>query len=372
MIRKIQLKNFKCFNNCIFELSPFTILSGVNASGKSTIIQALLFAFYTAKENLKNGDTLDINKPYGFDLGKASNLRSHNPVEEINRIEISLASKEDDMEESKIFYNLDTSVQPSVLRVNYENIDLLMAHDLDYLRAERIGPRRFTSFSSEPFFQGYNGEYTSYVIEQADLHEYKINEKLVAQSSSKNKFSAQVETWLSVIIDNTRMQFNNSSEFGLMQNYMQNSVSKEPVLPTATGFGFSYALPIVVGGLLASGKKDSLFIVENPEAHLHPSAQSNMGKFLALLASIGVQVVVETHSEHIIDGARIQLANDKEVDKLKIAFFHSKDGEIDITDIKLRSNGELTEWPEKFFDQRQIDLRALLEIKRNGSTKYSL
>lgn len=59
------------------------------------------------------------------------------------------------------------------------------------------------------------------------------------------------------------------------------------------GFGLSYALPIVVGGLVAA--KDGLLIVENPEAHLHPQGQSNMGQFLAWLAGKGVQVIVETH-----------------------------------------------------------------------------
>ncbi len=71
-------------------------------------------------------------------------------------------------------------------------------------------------------------------------------------------------------------------------------------LPTATGFGITYVLPIIVQALVASTLENSVLIVENPEAHLHPLSQSSLGKFLALVAWSGVQVLVETHSEHII------------------------------------------------------------------------
>ena len=69
--------------------------------------------------------------------------------------------------------------------------------------------------------------------------------------------------------------------------------------PTATGFGISYVIPIVVQALVASTMNNSVLIIENPEAHLHPYSQSQLGKFLTLVALNGVQIIVETHSEHI-------------------------------------------------------------------------
>ena len=62
--------------------------------------------------------------------------------------------------------------------------------------------------------------------------------------------------------------------------------------PPNTGFGFTYALPIVLDGLMAPA--GSMMIVENPEAHLHPRAQSNMGYFLGRMAAAGVRIIVET------------------------------------------------------------------------------
>lgn len=73
--------------------------------------------------------------------------------------------------------------------------------------------------------------------------------------------------------------------------------------PANVGFGYTYILPIIVSGLIA--QKGQILIVENPEAHLHPKAQSEIAKFLALVASCGVQIYIESHSEHILNGLRI-------------------------------------------------------------------
>lgn len=67
-------------------------------------------------------------------------------------------------------------------------------------------------------------------------------------------------------------------------------------------------------------QKNALIIIENPEAHLHPYSQSMLGKFLALIAENGVQIVIETHSEHIIDGCRIEMANTGHNEEMGIIF----------------------------------------------------
>jgi len=77
--------------------------------------------------------------------------------------------------------------------------------------------------------------------------------------------------------------------------------------PTNVGFGITYAFPIVVAVL--SAKTGDTLLVENPEAHLHPGGQFKIGRMLALTAAGGVQVFVETHSEHVLNGARIAVKN---------------------------------------------------------------
>jgi len=79
--------------------------------------------------------------------------------------------------------------------------------------------------------------------------------------------------------------------------------SKNRFKPVNVGFGYSYLLPIVVSGLIA--EPGDILIVENPEAHLVPSAQSRIANFLARVSRTGVQVFIESHSEHILNGLRI-------------------------------------------------------------------
>ena len=140
------------------------------------------------------------------------------------------------------------------------------------------------------------------------------------------------------------------------------------MLPTMTGFGISYILSIVTAGLWCSSLNNVSLLIENPEAHLHPAAQSRMGRFLEYLADAGIQVIVETHSEHIIDGARVQAAWMKQTDDIRIYFFSKEKENIHVETIDVDENGELSEWPKGFFDQKSQDLRDLFQIRRENAS----
>ena len=131
------------------------------------------------------------------------------------------------------------------------------------------------------------------------------------------------------------------------------------------GFGFSYALPIVVAGLLVP--VGGLLVVENPEAHLHPAGQSRLGRFLGRVAGSGAQVVVETHSDHVVNGIRLAVVDDEAVAPTDVVlhFFGEGDGG-EPTTIELTGNGGLTEWPAGFFDQIEQDLGRLARARRRG------
>lgn len=88
---------------------------------------------------------------------------------------------------------------------------------------------------------------------------------------------------------------------------------------------------------------------------------------MALAAINGVQIVLETHSEHIVDGCRIQIAKEKQCENMKILFFEKEIIKVFCKDINIQDNGELDEWPEGFFDQKRADLRELLEMRRCGN-----
>ena len=72
---------------------------------------------------------------------------------------------------------------------------------------------------------------------------------------------------------------------------------------TNVGFGLSYVFPVIVAALAA--RAGDLLIIENPEAHIHPKGQMRLGQLLSLAAASGVQVVIETHSDHVLNGIRL-------------------------------------------------------------------
>ena len=130
--------------------------------------------------------------------------------------------------------------------------------------------------------------------------------------------------------------------------------------PTNVGFGYSYALPILIAGLTA--RKGTILIVENPESHLHPSAQSMITKFLGLVANCGIQIFIETHSEHVLNALRVMVVqNDMNAQDINVMYFDSQ-LENYFETIKIEENGKLDHWPANFFDQAEKDLNVLLGI----------
>ena len=110
----------------------------------------------------------------------------------------------------------------------------------------------------------------------------------------------------------------------------------------------------------------TLLIVENPEAHLHPKGQSMMGHLLALAASCGVQVLIETHSDHVLNGIRLAVHGGKiKPEEICFHFFQriEKDSQAlaQVVSPKIDRNGRIDRWPDGFFDEWDKSLDALLE-----------
>jgi len=132
--------------------------------------------------------------------------------------------------------------------------------------------------------------------------------------------------------------------------------------PSNVGFGLTYCLPIIVACLAAP--KGALLLLENPEAHLHPRGQSALGQLLARCAADGVQIIVETHSDHVLNGIRIA-AKRSEIPNEDVAvhFFsrNVENGESSITSPVLHANGRFSDWPDGFFDEWSKALDELLD-----------
>ncbi|WP_276345609.1 DUF3696 domain-containing protein [Daejeonella sp. JGW-45] len=396
---KLTLKNFKCFYDIEIELNDLTVFAGSNGNGKSTAIQSLLllrrtvehcsewkstkFA-YTSINNLN----VELNDVYCLGLGSSLNVLPSEFTE--TDIELGLSEKEQSLVVKYSTNNLNELwITPKELLENsfqYPN-NPLMFQQFYYLNAERIGPRinqaiRFYDYPNV----GYQGEFTAQMIADVDSLEIESKFKLDVDRVlddpdylKGNKFQHHINAWLSYIIDGVTMIPVKDSETHTARLTVENSYSKgNAIFPTNTGFGISYSIPIIVSCLLA--EKGRILIVENPEAHLHPSAQSKMGYFLGVMANAGVKILVESHSDHIINGIQIAVAKKAIINnKVTINYFYREkktDQELKedkilgvkqqpkIKAIQINDKGELTEWPKGFFDQTQIDYVELLNLKK--------
>jgi CRISPR-associated Cas5-like protein len=129
--------------------------------------------------------------------------------------------------------------------------------------------------------------------------------------------------------------------------------------PANVGYGQTYAFPILVA-LLAAEPGD-IVVIDSPEAHLHPQAQSRIGRMLAIFAAAGIQLIVETHSDHVLNGIRLAV-RDKVLPPtdLSLLFFAGSSLEgHGVTNPRIDIEGRINEWPDGFFDQGDKDIAQL-------------
>ncbi len=130
------------------------------------------------------------------------------------------------------------------------------------------------------------------------------------------------------------------------------------------GFGCSQVLPVLTAGLsLFSDDTPSntrVFVVQEPEIHLHPDAQAAMGSFFANLVRRGGQCFIETHSDNLVlRVARHVALGDLDPDDVAI-FYVSDSGDDRVTEIDITSKGAFEPpFPDGFFPQRQFESLSL-------------
>lgn len=368
MISALGIRHFKCFSEADFALRPLTVLTGLNGAGKSTFIQTLLLARQAAQS--PNGRTLQLNGPNGLALGEAEELL--HPAAQRPEIQIRLWTTD---RKAPATYRLgvpdERALHLTVDESPCEPVSVLSRRGsgFTYLCAERLGPRDLLSVSAEPPDElgvGVRGEHTAQVLalrqERLTSKEHlTVREPLRHLEADVPLLRTQAEVWASHII--RPIQIAAQWAPGLAAStirFQETGPYGEVIRPANTGFGVSYALPIIVAGLMT--KPGDMLIVENPEAHLHPAGQSRLGRFLARVAGSDVQVVVETHSDHVLNGVRLGVAEEHTIDAGD-TIFHYFD-RAGVVPIDLSARGELSRWPSGFFDQIEGDLGRLSRARR--------
>lgn len=380
MIKELRIKNFKCFSDEAIPFHNLTILAGSNGMGKSTVIQSILLIRQTIEEFSKFNAINDIsqlrvllNGPFLLNLGNAIEIINSS----INADVISFQLLDDSLTQKETFeYEVDEN---NTLGLNFlfrnpmtlSSESPIYFEEFHYLAAERLGPRNIQNIVDQEYITtGYQGEYAGQAIAKAETINWKLekDDSRAFKEGSEIYYSLrkQIESWMSFIVPHIQINVESYPKINSVRISLRNDSAKTDFLnPSNIGFGITYALPIIVSGLIA--KKGSMLIVENPEAHLHPRSQSKIGQFLAIVASSGIQVVIETHSEHIINGARLAILKGIiDHSKLIVNFFSQKDESSTpaVNSITCNEMGDLSSWPHGFFDQEEQDLSEIFRSKK--------
>lgn len=132
-----------------------------------------------------------------------------------------------------------------------------------------------------------------------------------------------------------------------------------------SGFGYSQILPILVRGLMAP--KGSTIIIEQPELHLNPALQVRLADFFISMIRSGKQVIIETHSEHLVNAVRVRTAHDitrNLSSNTKVYFIDIVRNKPTIHSLDIKEDGTIPKWPYGFFGEAANLTAELLRAQK--------
>jgi predicted ATPase len=307
MIKQVTIKNFKALRYAHVDLANLTVFTGINGVGKSSFIQALLILRQSQLDR-RLPKQLRLNHDKYVSLGKSQdvfNIHSEESIEiEMETTTAGLISVKTNDRTGKSWLNLDAFAPNDWLKVEKEPL-FVDKKEFQYLKAERIGPKSTYGTNEYEVIElqnlGNMGEYTAHFIA---LHKDKpvVLPSLIDTEANSTALLAQLDVWLSKISKGIRL-ISDLNEDANSARISYQFDDAPPFSPVNVGFGLTYVLPVLVA--ILSSKPGDLVIIENPESHLHPSGQSAIGEFLSLAAQDGLQIIIETHSDHVLNGIRI-------------------------------------------------------------------
>lgn len=381
MLEYLTIHNFKLHEDTNIDFGGLTLLTGINGMGKSTIIQALLLlrqSFQT--QRLKKGLNLRGDL---VDLGISGKLACQSVDSDKLTLKISFPKLSRHFSFTYPKDGMETYLPLDDIEAEYDEIDIneeelifdmskqnLFSSDFQYISAFRFGPmptygRDSAVVSQDRQISKVQGRCEYAVHFLYHFSNANIIKDLALPDASGNynlQLGIQTELWLQLISPHIHL---NIEQFGedFKLNYKfdrDENLMTEEMSAVNTGFGISYLLPIIVG--ILSARPGTLILIENPEAHVHPKGQSILMDLVARAVRVGIQIVMETHSDHIVNGALVNIKRRNITsDEIKVYFF-TRDEHFHVAkthSLKVTSNGQIIRPPKDFFDQMHIDLRVL-------------
>lgn len=367
MIKQMNIKNFKSLLDANLELGNFNLFCGTNSSGKTSIIHSLLFL--TQNANAKNVSHLNgkmVQLGQFVDVKNfASSITEEICIEGVlDSKTFSLAVEEDEN------YERLASIKKS------ENLSYFeYEKNIYYISANRIGIREVHDSGNDSEHYGINGEFAvDYLIRNKDRvvpEEYVFD---IKRDLSPNLLN-EVDYWL-YKITGAHIKANEVENTNKSVVTFSHKNGERYVRSINTGSGISYALSIIilcmgVASTIHQNEITPTIIIENPEIHLHPKAQSLLTEFLIFMSS-KIQLIIETQSDHVFNRFRIEVYNRKiESDKITgelgtVHFLQYINNQSIVNKIEFSRDGRVKNSQMDLFDQFDIDVLKLLGVKDDG------
>lgn len=416
MIQELKLRNFKCFAKQSFPLGRVNVSAGLNSMGKSTVLQSLLLLkqSYMTPKNMPrmafpNGIKLiPENAPWRGALlnGAYINLGVESDVfredAEENDLSITVTGEDNIPLRFHFSYDLFTHMNNVFLTPtegglpDYDALSQFsdsILRRIFYLSADRITPRRVFPMADDinelaerelrstgELAPHYLTEYGSLPVE---------NPAVRLGDEESNTLLNQTARWMEFITPGTRVHVKTQPVRRTANvRYSFMTVNQERTrehLSLNAGFGLTSALPVIVQ--LLAAKPGDIVLLENPEAHIHPAGQSRLGELIARAGSGGVQVIVETHSDHIFNGIRLAVKRRLiSCDDVRLFYFYQdyaikddfeEENPLDeeslyqhkVERLELLPDGRLKRQPKGFFDEWTLMLLRLLVPPQSDSER---
>lgn len=279
---------------------------------------------------------------------------------------------------------------PDQVRLYYQNASFLSeiefefektCRNIRYLGPLREDPKREYIFSGgAPRDVGTRGELAINALIASRLAERKISRGWTTSNHSRRMRRIPIEQviaqWLAELGLISSFELEPLDDRGTLYRVnVRRRTTSTPVLLTDVGFGVSQVLPVLV--MLAYAQDGDTLILEQPEIHLHPAVQSGLADIILETAlTRDVQIIVESHSEHLLSRlqrriAESQFSNCLRVEPSDVAVYFCKQTEagsrLEQLDIDLFGN--IVNWPEEFFGDPLADRIAMLEAEHRRTAK---
>lgn len=394
MLTQLELRSFKCFEYLRLPLAPLTLLTGLNASGKSSVLQALVLLHQTMREHewstrlALNGSTVRlgampdvVDEEFGrgsFDVGLEDRTGAYRWTFGGDRRDMSMqvlrvVVNGQIVDRGRgLRYLLPLAESPSLEylelggRLVPQRIGLPLAEknsveslakrfrNLTYVTAERLAPQDSYVLEDPHVVTdvGPRGEHAVSVLHWG--RDEPVLDRLILPEVPPVRLR-QVEARMRTLFPGCAIDLEQPPQANTVTLGLRTSDTSDFHRPVHTGFGLTQTLPIIVAALSAA--EDDILLIENPEVHLHPAGQSLIGQFLAEVANAGVQVLVETHSDHVLNGVRrVVKAGHLSADQVAIHFFRPRSDEgPQVLSPVIDDTGNIDDWPSGFFDQFDKD-----------------